>query len=321
MGTLVTRVSVFAAVPGTSVQAGGSPLRSIALMVLSVGLLTLNDATVKWLAQTLPPGEVMALRGMIVVTLACSWVLARGRPAVLRVHVWRLQLARGAMMAASSYLYVTGLPLMPFADTVAVSYAGPIIATVLAAVLLREPVGWRRWSAVAVGFAGVVLMVRPSPGMLRLVAFFPLSAAVFGAARDVVTRRMGTGGESTVAILVVSTGVVTFAGLLSLPWGWVMPRGAQWLLLGCTGVLVALAHSLMIESLRLGEVGLVGPFKYSSLVWAILLGLLVWGDLPDVWTCSGAVLVVGSGLYIFRRELRLARARARVRHNREARAS
>jgi drug/metabolite transporter (DMT)-like permease len=128
-----------------------------------------------------------------------------------------------------------------------------------------------------------------------------------GACRDIVTRKMGTGGESTLAILFISTFVVTLAGLFTIPWGWTVIRLSDLALFAGSGLLVAFAQGLMIESFRLGEVGLVAPFKYASLVWAVLLGLLVWGDLPGPWTWAGATLVVSGGLYIWRRELALAR--------------
>jgi hypothetical protein len=190
-----------------------APLRSVGLMVASSGVLTVNDAMVKWLAQSYPVGQVITVRGLFVFVIAVGWVLARGRAGDLRVTRWRLQLARGALMSASTFLFVTALSLMPIADAIAIAFAGPVIATALAAMLLREPVGWQRWSAIGVGFAGVVIMVRPTPELIRLAALVPLAAALVGAFRDVVTRRMGTGGESTVAILVVSTAVVTLAGL------------------------------------------------------------------------------------------------------------
>ncbi|MFX4222306.1 MAG: EamA family transporter [Thalassobaculum sp.] len=108
--------------------------------------------------------------------------------------------------------------------------------------------------------------------------------------------------SSTLMVLIVSTSVVAFAGLLTLPFGWVVPTPAELGLFVLTSVLVAVAQGLMIESLKYGEVGLVGPFKYTSLLWALLLGLLVWGDVPGPWTWAGAALVIASGLYIWRRE-------------------
>ena len=296
-------------VSASGTLASATPIRSIALMVMASGLLTLNDGIVKWLAQSYPVGQVMTLRGVFVIAIVVSWAAVRHRTSQLRVSNWRLQLTRGALMSISTFLFVTALTLMPIADAIAIAFAGPVIATALAALLLREPVGWRRWSAIAVGFTGVVIMVRPTPDLIRLVAIVPLRAALVGAFRDIVTRKMGTGGESTLAIMLISTSVVTLAGLATIPLGWSPLRILDLALFVGSALLVAFAQALMIESFRLGEVGLVGPFKYTSLIWAILLGLLVWGDRPDSWTWVGSALVVGSGLYIWRRELVLAKLR------------
>lgn len=291
--------------PGGSATA----IRSIALMLVSSGLLTVNDAIVKWLAQSYPVGQVMSLRGLFVIAIVVAWALARHQTSALRVYNWRLQLTRGGLMSLSTFLFVTALTLMPLADAIAITFAGPILATALAALLLHEAVGWRRWLAVAIGFTGVVMMMRPTPELIRLAAIVPLLAALMGALRDIVTRKMGTGGESTLAILLISTSVVTFAGVLTVPWGWAPVGPIGLALFAASALLVGLAQGLMIESFRLGEVGLVAPFKYASLVWAVFLGLLVWGDLPGPWTWTGAVMVVGSGLYLWRRELTLARTR------------
>lgn len=282
--------------------------KAIVMMVAAAGILTVNDAIAKWLTERYPVGQVLALRGILVVALVFGWAVASGRLPALRVRSWPLNLTRGGLMALSTFLFVTSLSLMPIADAIAISFAGPIFATALAALLLAEPVGWRRWSAVAVGFAGVVVMVRPTPEMFRMVALIPILAAFIGALRDIVTRKMGTGGESTLMVLIVSTSVVAFAGLLTLPFGWVEPTAAELGLFVLTSALVAVAQGLMIESLKYGEVGLVGPFKYTSLLWALVLGLLVWGDVPGLWTLAGATLVVASGLYIWYRETVVRRA-------------
>lgn len=277
-------------------------------MVTASGLLTVNDAMVKWLTQGYPVGQVMSLRGVFVIAIVVIWATLRRRTSQLRVTNWGLQLTRGALMAISTFLFVTALSLMPIADAIAIAFAGPVIATALAAVVLKEPVRWRRWSAIGVGFAGVVVMLRPTPDLVRLVAIVPLLAAFVGAFRDIVTRRMGTGGESTPAIMLISTSVVTLAGLTTIPLGWMPVAIGELGLFVASALLIAFAQALMIDAFRLGEVGLVGPFKYTSLVWAVLLGLVVWGDLPDAWTWTGSALVVGSGLYIWRREITLARS-------------
>lgn len=278
------------------------PGRAILLMVAAMAVLTVNDAIAKWLTQRVPVGEVLAVRGAMVVGLAVAWAAARGRMAELRVRDWRPHLGRGALMAGSTFLFVTSLSLLPIADAIAISFAGPIFGTMFAALLIGEQVGWRRWAAVVVGFAGVLVMVWPTPEMVRLAALVPLGAALLGALRDVVTRRLGTGGESTLAILTVSTAMVAFCGLLTLPFGWVALGWQEIGLFALTSVLVGIAQTLMIESLRLGEVGLVGPFKYTSLVWAVALGAAVWGDVPGPSVWIGSAVVVGSGLYIWHRE-------------------
>jgi len=289
-----------------------TPARAILLMVAAMAVLTVNDTIAKWLTQRVPVGEVMAVRGALVVAFVVAWAAARGRFRDLRTRHLRPHFLRGGLMASSTFLFVTSLSLMPIADAIAISFAGPIFGTVLGALILREHVGWRRWTAVAVGFAGVMVMVRPTPETVRLVALVPLAAALIGAFRDVVTRRMGTGGEPTLAILVVSTAVVAFAGLLTLPFGWIVPDWPELGLFAVTAILVGVAQGLMIESLRCGEVGLVGPFKYTSLVWAVVLGALVWGDLPGPWTWAGSAIVIASGLYIWHREASLARRHRRA---------
>jgi len=288
--------------PAVPSSGSSNAAKAILMMVAAAGILTVNDAIAKWLTERYPVGQVLAMRGGLVVMLVYAWAVVSGRASALRVKSWPLHLARGGLMAVSTFLFVTSLWLLPIADAIAISFAGPIFATALAALILGEPVGWRRWSAVAVGFAGVVVMVRPTPEMFRMVALIPIVAAFVGALRDIVTRKLGTGGESTLMVLIVSTSIVAFAGLLTLPFGWVVPTPAELGLIALTSVLVAFAQGLMIESLRLGEVGLVGPFKYTSLLWALVLGLLVWGDVPGVWTLAGAALVVVSGLYIWHRE-------------------
>jgi drug/metabolite transporter (DMT)-like permease len=286
-----------------------APAKAILLMVAASMVLTANDAIAKWLTGHYSIGQLMFVRGAMVVVLTWLWVMARRKPGLLRVSSWKGQISRGMLMAISTFLFVTSLSLLPIADAIAISFAGPIFATMLAALLLKEPVGWRRWTAIGVGFLGVLIMVRPAPEIFRLAALIPVAAAFIGAFRDIMTRSMSTGGESTEATLLVSTLVVSLMGLLTLPWGWA-PIG--WFHLGlfaASAVLVGIAQACMIEAFRWGEVGLVGPFKYSSLIWAVLFGFVVWGDLPGPWTLAGSAILIGSGLYIWRREAVLTKRR------------
>ena len=283
--------------------ASSAPLRGIASMVAGTAILTMNDAVLKWLAASYPVGQVMFVRGIFVFIPIAFFVWRAGGVGALRIRNFRGQATRAVLAVASTFLFVIGLSMMPLADAIAVSFAGPLFITALARPLLGEQVGWRRWCAVAVGFAGVLVMLRPAGEVIRLAALFPLAAACAGAFRDIVTRRISA-QESTVAILSFSTLAVTLTGLCTLPLGWKPAALEDVGLLALAGLLLGSGHYLMIEGFRLAEAALVAPFKYSNMIWAVIVGFIVWGDIPDRWTVAGSLLVIGSGLYILHRKMR-----------------
>ena len=207
------------------------------------------------------------------------------------------------------FCFVTALGVLPLAEAIALLFAAPLFATALAVLLLGERVGWRRWSAVLVGFAGVLVIIRPGSEAFVWVALLPLTSALLGALRDVVTRRLSY-SDSSAGILMVTSVAVVIAGLSTWPLGWVALDARQiWLLVGA-GLILALSQYLMIESLRFAEVALVVPFRYTTMIWATLFGFVFFGALPDAGVIGGAVLVLASGLYIMRRELARVRSPA-----------
>lgn len=277
--------------------------KGVACMVGGGFLLTLSDAVLKWLTAGYPVGEVIFLRSIFVFPPIMLFVWKSGGIAVLGIRSLRAQGLRALAAVGSTFFFVTGLSLMPLADIIAITFAGPLFITALAPPFLGEKVGWRRWTAVVVGLTGVLLITRPGPATLHWGAVVALAATFSGVVRDLVTRRI-TVTESTPAILCVTTVAVTLGGLATLPFGWTMPTAmdiGRWALAGC---LFAGAHYLVIEAFRLAEAALVAPFKYFNLIWAVLFGFLIWGNLPDRWVLSGAVLVIASGLYILHRERR-----------------
>lgn len=278
-----------------------APGRGIACISAGVLVICINDAVLKWLSADYSVGQVLFMRGLfaLVPILAIAW-LGPGL-AVLRVKSVGVQGLRGGLQLTSTMLFVTGMTFMPFADAVAMTLAGPLFLTALAMPILGEPVGWRRWTAVAIGFVGVMIMVRPGSEAMRLAALLPLASALAGAMRDLITRRMSR-SESSLAMLFWTTAIVTLGGLTTLPFGWVPPRVDDLGLLAATGLLLATAHYLFIEAFRLAQAAVIAPFKYTNLVWAVIIGFVVWGDLPDAWVITGAALVVASGLYILHRE-------------------
>lgn len=243
----------------------------------------------------------MALRGCVMLTFVFAFVWYRRDWQSLRIVNLRTQVVRGVLVVASTFAFITGLSLLPLADAIAVAFAGPLFLTILAVWMLDEQVAWQRWLGVLMGFAGVLIMLRPGSGGFNWPVLLPLAAGFLGALRDVVTRRM-TATESTLATLSATTVFVVLGGLCTLPFGW---RALSWQdsgLLLAGGLLIGMAHFLLIETFRWAEASLVAPFKYSSYLWAVLLGFFIWGQVPGFWVMLGAVLVIASGLYILRHE-------------------
>ena len=281
--------------------AAAQSMRAVVCMLVGVALLSLNDALIKSLSMGYPVGQLLFVRGLFVL----PWIFLLARRAgglhTLRVKSVKGQALRAVCVIASAFLFVNALRYLPLADAIAVTFAGPLFITAMAPLVLGEHVGWRRWLAVLAGFAGVLLMVRPGVGAMQWAILLPLGATLFGGMRDLITRRISQ-TETSVAVLFVTTLVVMSAGLATAPFGWVPVRAADLWVFALSGVLLAGAHYLMIESFRQGEAALVAPFKYTSMIWAVLLGFLFFGDWPDAWTLFGAVVVVLAGLYIMRRE-------------------
>ena len=284
--------------PGTSGVA-----RGIALMTAGCVLITLNDTVMKALSGAYPPGETIFVRGVFVAIPIALLVYRAGGLHTLRVTNLPGQLLRAMTLVASMFLFVIGLQYLPLADAVALTFAGPLILTALAPWALRERVGWRRRCAVAVGFAGVLIMLAPGQEGLRWAAFLPLGAAVFEAVRDIVTRRLVV-TESSVSLTACSTGFVTLCALATAGHGWQPMSAGDAGLLALAGSSMGAGLVLMTEAFRHAEATLVAPFRYSSVLWAMLVGVVVFGDWPSPTMLAGAALVVGSGLYILHREAR-----------------
>lgn len=270
-------------------------------MLLSLFTFTVSDAVTKWLTQTYPIGEIIFIRSFFIIAPVLLVVSHRNDWSSLRTVNRRMQVLRASLVVLSTVLIVTALKLLPLADYVAFLHAAPLIITALARPLLREHVGWHRWAAVIFGFVGILIMTRPAPGIFQVAALVPIAAACSTALRDIVTRRMSE-TETTNAMMVWPVFGLVLAAAPFAPIGWVTPNLADFALMALSGCLVGISHYLLIEAYRFAEVALVAPFKYSSLVWAVLLGYLVWGTLPDAWITTGAVIVIASGLYILHRE-------------------
>ncbi len=278
-----------------------SSVRGITCMVAGMALLTLNNAVTKALTVGYPPGEVVVLRAIFVFLPISFLVWREGGLSALRINNLGGQLVRAGFLVVSTFLMIIALRLLPLADVMAITFAGPLIITALAAPMLGEHVGWRRWAAVFVGFTGILIMLKPDPDVFQLAALLPLCVAFSSSMRDLVTRRISV-GESSTAILCFSTSAVLVSGFLTLPFSATAVVPSDIPLFALAGCLQGAAHYVLIESFRHGEAAVVAPFKYSALLWATVFGALIFGDFPDAWIWAGSVPVVASGLYILHRE-------------------
>lgn len=271
-------------------------------MVGGTFLLTCHDAISKWMTQSYNVGEVMFYRSSGPVVILALILVRSSGVSGLQPRFPVQNLLRAGLAAATSYLVVASYARLPLADALAIIFASPIFLTVLSVLLLSERVGWRRWLAVLVGFGGVVLMVDPSSDVIRVGALIAVAAALASALRDVVTRRLGT-GDSTTNIMFYTTLVTGIAGLIGSGMEFErIPSPVDILIFAIAGLFVTTAHWLIIRSFQLAEASLVAPLRYMAIVYAIVIGYLVFDEIPGVMQLSGALVVVSAGIYVIHRE-------------------
>ena len=278
------------------------PRRALWLMLASVALFSLMDAGLKTLSAHYPPFQVAALRGASSLPLVLAWALATAGPrALLRVR-WPLHLLRGALGIAMMASFVYALKRLPLSTAYSIFFVAPLLITALSVPILGEHVGPRRWTAIAVGLLGVLVVLRPTgEGVLTLAGLAVLVAA-FGYAVSAILVRVLARTDSTQATTFWLLALMALgAGLLAWP-GWVPLRGEHAAIIAGIGIAGALGQYTITEAFRSGEASLVAPLEYSALVWGVLLDLSLWGVLPDGLTWLGAAIIVGSGLYLIRRE-------------------
>ena len=290
-------------------------LRGALFMAVSMAGFTINDTFVKLASAELNAGQIMFVRGLMASFML--WVLC-WRTGALRPPRMLLNKAvfgRSAFEMLATVTFLTGLAHMPIGNASAILQALPLAVTMGAALFLGEPVGWRRWAAILAGFIGVIIIVRPGAEGFNAWALLILACVVFAAARDLVTKSAPS--EIPSSFMSMSTAMlITLAGLiLIVPFGgWVPLSLKSFTWLAAASFFILFGYQCIILSVRTGEVGFIAPFRYTSLLWAIGLGFLVFGDVPDTWMIVGSLIVVASGVYTFHRE----RIRARTVVSREA---
>lgn len=278
-------------------------------MVGAVASLTASDALIKSMSNTYSVGQLLFIRSLFVWPWIFFFAWRQGGLRVLRLNSTKGHFVRGFLVIASTFLFVTGLQYLPLANAIAAIFMGPLFITAMAPLILGERVGWRRWAAVSIGFLGVLVMVRPGTDAFQWALLFPITGAMCGGLRDLITRRISQ-AENTLAMLAMTTIAIMVAGVISIPFGWSPFHSDDLIKFAVSGTLVTAGHYLMIDAFRRGEAGLVAPFKYTSLLWAIVIGYVAFGELPDHYTLAGATIIIAAGLYVFYRETQLRKTAA-----------
>jgi drug/metabolite transporter (DMT)-like permease len=280
-------------------------------MVVSTLFYLLGDTAVKLASETLPVPQIILIRGAVSTTLVALAAVAAGVLRYWRGMFSRPVLVRGLFDAATTLMFTNALANMRIADATAIINAAPIAGTLLAVFFLKERVDAFRWTAILLGFAGVVLVMQPDTSGFNAFGFLALGAMFTVAGREVVTRRIAPEVPSLIVTLWSTLAVTLAGGATSLTTGaWAPVAYWELGLIAAAAVCLFGAYHYSVVSLRLGEVSLVGPFRYMIILWSLVVGFVVWGDVPGVTELSGMGLIAIAGLVVFRREILRAKREA-----------
>lgn len=281
-------------------------IRGILLMMASMAVFTLLDASAKHVTQTLPPLVAVFFRYVVATFLSLAVIVRAGGPTLFATGHPVLQSIRGLLLMISTVLNFIAIMYLQLAQTAAIFFTIPLWVCALSVPLLGEHVGIRRWAAVAVGFLGVLVIMRPWDASFHWAMLLSLSSSVCGALYNIITRKVGGRDRAETSLFYVSF-VGAFAATVPMPFVWQTPQGMEWPLLVFMGLAGGLGHLMLIQAHRLAPASALAPFVYTQIVWMILAGYTLFGDVPDLWTLAGAAIVVASGLFVFARERVLGR--------------
>ncbi len=280
--------------------------RGITSMLGAMAAFALGDAVMKLQAGRMPLGESLFLRGLMATALIWAFARQMGVRLDLAALKDRFLMWRTLGDSAASFLYIAALGRVPLADAGAIMQINPLAVTAGAALFLGEHVGWRRWTATAVGFVGVLLIIQPGTAGFSWASLLVIGAVLTSAGRDLVTRRLDA--LPTVVVIAAAASVTTVLSLALLPFEtWHRPAFFDLLRLAIAAVCVLIGQLLVVISIRSGDMSAVVPFRYSAIVWTLLLSVLIWGYVPNTMALLGIAIVSGAGLYAFYREQSLKR--------------
>jgi drug/metabolite transporter (DMT)-like permease len=292
-------------------------VKAILLKVVAALIFAIMSVLVRYLGEAYPVGQVVFFRSAFaILPVVVIYALRRELEAAIRMGRPFGHAGRGLTAIGAMFCNFTALARLPVVDATAISFAAPFITVVMSALVLKERVRAYRWSAVIVGFAGVLVMLTPHLDVAGAAAaeggavgaLFGMTGAFFNAASTVQTRHL-TKSETTSSIVFYFSLICALAGLCTAPFGWVMPTQTELAALIGTGICGGLGHIVLTESYRWAPASLVAPFDYTAMLWALILGYLAFGELPTVLVFLGAAIIVAAGLFVVWRESRLGSGR------------
>ena len=302
----------------------------IACVVAAVSILVLQDSLIKWLSGDYPLHEIVLVRAVSAVCVTLFAMRLEGGIHLLRTRRLGLHLVRTGLLIVANSAFFLALAAMTIAEATSILFVAPLLITALSALMLNETVGPRRWAAVCVGLAGVIVMLRPGEGALELVAVLPLVAAAAYALMQIITRRLGTTERASTIAFYAQSGFIVVSIVIGLVAGhgrfapeddpslafllraWTVPSVPDAALFLGIGVLNGIGGYLMSQAYRISKPSVLAPFEYVALPMAVAWGVVFFGDWPALVTYAGMALICGSGLYVLHREAVVGRRRRRA---------
>lgn len=277
-------------------------LRGILCMLAAVATFSVMDVSMKRLVEAYPPMQVTFLRGLASLPFLLAAAAYFGHWRDLIPRRWSLHVVRGALSVATLWFFVYAVGRLSLADTYAIFMSAPLLITALSVPMLGEHVGWRRWLAVVIGLAGVILVLRPTGSSLATIGGLAALAAAVGYALNVITIRILSTSDTSAATVLWSLLLLTvMSGVLALP-GWIALRWEHWAWIFALGLTGAAGQHFITEAFRRAPAPVIAPLEYTALAWGVLFDWLLWTTVPSARMLGGAALIIASGLYVIHRD-------------------